>query len=493
MSSEAIQITIPDFDDDDYSTPVFGRSQPGGLWGTLGSGQDSPTILTPVALSERTEKGYFHSRGDSVTSEDSAHSTTQYTTRKLKSPFAHSAQSSIATPSTSPFTKKSSFASLRNAFKSNKASEPAPPVPSLDHHAYPALKNPFNRSTSSLAQLPPVPMPPRSTHASPPQFRPSTPASGESRMRGTPMKSKNHSYARSQHSHSESAFHSSDGGSDHGHGFPYLSSSSPPPVPPMPGASRLETRSLSDLEDKITMDPRTPSDYALHAIFIRFAASAESHLETFLQQPLEREPLLVDLIGPGVDPTLDELLLSLGKIAQKHAKPVIDSVMRWRKSQNDSVSAELLRQHLAQPGTGRGMRAQEATVLLNERKSLASIYVMCRALIAATEAISKDGLGEALGHSLEELTFEQFRRPDVKMLTQSANHRSNADLYARLLGHLANVRFESVTDRFLTELGPVAAGQVPKDADFKYENLLRGLQHVQIKVGTKQDVFYPTP
>lgn len=44
-------------------------------------------------------------------------------------------------------------------------------------------------------------------------------------------------------------------------------------------------------------------------------------------------------------------------------------------------------------------------------------------------------------------------------------------------------RFVSVTDRFLAELGPVAQGQVPKDLDMKYENLVKGLRHVQIKVG----------
>lgn len=34
------------------------------------------------------------------------------------------------------------------------------------------------------------------------------------------------------------------------------------------------------------------------------------------------------------------------------------------------------------------------------------------------------------------------------------------------------------------ELGPVAAGQVPKDLDFKYEYLVKGLQYVRIKVRT---------
>jgi hypothetical protein len=40
----------------------------------------------------------------------------------------------------------------------------------------------------------------------------------------------------------------------------------------------------------------------------------------------------------------------------------------------------------------------------------------------------------------------------------------------------------SVADKFLAELAPVASGQVLKDQDSKYENLVSGLSHVQIKV-----------
>ena len=146
-------------------------------------------------------------------------------------------------------------------------------------------------------------------------------------------------------------------------------------------------------------------------------------------------------MGPAVDPKLDELLASLGKVAQKHAKPVVESVMRWRKSQNDGIDERLVNHHLSQPsGSTRVSRVQDIASLLVERKALASIYIMCRALLAATQSMAKDALGEAVGQSLEELTFEQFKRPDVKLLTQSANHRINAELYARLLGQIANVR-----------------------------------------------------
>ncbi|KAG2353956.1 cell morphogenesis N-terminal-domain-containing protein, partial [Suillus spraguei] len=92
--------------------------------------------------------------------------------------------------------------------------------------------------------------------------------------------------------------------------------------------------------------------------------------------------------------------------------------------------------------------------------------------------LSKD----ALGFTLEETTFKQFKRPDLKLLAWSANHRLNAELYATLLGHLANVRFVSVTDRFLCELEPVTKGQVAKDLDTKYKHVVKGLCHVQLRV-----------
>lgn len=137
-------------------------------------------------------------------------------------------------------------------------------------------------------------------------------------------------------------------------------------------------------------------------------------------------------MGPGVDAKFDELLRSLGKIAQQHAKPVIDSVMRWRKSQVDGNADHPLRSQTK--------AARMNDPFVTDRRSSASVYIMCRALIASTQNLSKDALPEAVGNRLEELAFNQFRQPDVKGLTQSANHRANAELFATLLGNLANVR-----------------------------------------------------
>jgi Cell morphogenesis N-terminal len=434
-----------DFDEDDYLTPIpFGRSASGGHGLFASTGQESPTLAS-TPLPDRQFN--FHSRGDSVTSEDSNHSV-RYGTRKTSVPFAHSSQSSVATVS-SPFSKKTSFASLRNAFKTGKTWD-APPVPSIDHQAYPAaLKNPFSRSTSSLAHIPPPPPSNRrpSVNISPTHYsRAPTPGSSESKSARGTSRSKSHAYARSQHSHSGSLFYSSDTGSDLGHGYIFNPSFSPPPVPPVPNGfglhnSQDDTSPLFDYDDKVVMDPQTPSDYALHAIFIRFARSAEMKIELFMKEPLERDPPLPQTMGPGVDPNFEDILNSLGRVAEKHAKQVLDSIMRWRRSQNESVSSDVARRHMTQsPGTSRGVRVQDAHSLLTERKSLAAIYIMCRALISVVQSLPKDALGETTGYSLEETMFDQFKKPDLKLLAQSANHRYNAELYAKLLGLLANVR-----------------------------------------------------
>jgi hypothetical protein len=160
-------------------------------------------------------------------------------------------------------------------------------------------------------------------------------------------------------------------------------------------------------------------------------------MERFLKQPIEREPPLPEYMGPGVDIKFDELLNSLGRIGQRHAKPVLESIMRWRRIQNDGVGSEFSRGHV-----NRGVRFLDASGILNERKSLAAIYIMCRALIAVVQSLPKDSLGDQTGFNLEETMFEQFRKPDLKLLAQSANHRCNAELFAKLLGLLANIRSE---------------------------------------------------
>lgn len=149
-------------------------------------------------------------------------------------------------------------------------------------------------------------------------------------------------------------------------------------------------------------------------------------------------------MGPGVDPTFDALLQSLGKIAQKHAKYVVEAVMRWRKGQTEQGDSDF---HSLYPDSAktRTTRSHDTEALITERRSLASIYIMCRALAVITQSLAKDSLSDSAGNELEATIFERLREPDVKLLTSSANHRLNAELYAVLLGNLADIRYAART------------------------------------------------
>ncbi|KAF8962300.1 cell morphogenesis N-terminal-domain-containing protein [Flammula alnicola] len=295
-------------------------------------------------------------------------------------------------------------------------------MPSLEHSPYPVLKNPFNRSTSSL------------THIAPPMSRTmsSTPTSAI-RTCSTVNEIQRSRFSKSQHSHSGSIFHISDGGSDSGN-F-YLPS--PPPVPRVP---RFE-------DDKVVMDPKTPSDYALHAVLYALPRLRKKRWKTSSVNP-GPETLLTTFMGPGVDPKFDETLHSLGIIAQKHAKKVIDSVMRWRRSQSETIGSDIINSHMAQaPGPNR----KDVPGLLNEPPLERCTWRRSRLQLRGDH-------------------LEQFRKPDRKSLALSPNHRINSELYATLLGHLANgIRSSRL-------------GQVSKDAGTRYENLVKGLKHIKIKV-----------
>ncbi|KAF9235809.1 cell morphogenesis N-terminal-domain-containing protein [Melanogaster broomeanus] len=461
MGSQGIQITIPEFDDDDFQfTPTpFGRSAAFGFGSA--SGLESPsTVLTPTTAIP-TDRAFFgaHARGDSLTSDDS------FLDHVPRRPFAHASQSSIATTATtvttvsstgttstntaaSPFSKKASFASIRNAFKSSsKNNADVPPLPSLDlSQAYPILKNPFNRSTSSLAHSINATSQQNSA-TTPPYHHPRSQTPGESRPSRSASRARGHS-------------------------------NSPPPVPRVPD-TLFTPRSESPIVSEEDFDPnavssKSPADYALHAVFIRFATLAEAKIDAFVRESPDSDPMLTDFFGPSLDPQLDDLLRSLGKIAQKHAKNVIDAIMRWRRDIHSFPSAS--------PSNRSGSHSRTT-----ERKSLAAVYIMCRALVAVLSTLPQNVLSDTMGHSLEETIFEQFRRP---FMSTSANYKSCAELYAGVLGCLAGIRcvpanggaLVSVTDRFLNELAPVMHGHVAKDLDTKFENLVKGLRYVQIKV-----------
>lgn len=70
----------------------------------------------------------------------------------------------------------------------------------------------------------------------------------------------------------------------------------------------------------------------------QFIAQAEEKISQCITVPLDPEPQIEQICGPGVDPTFDQLISALGHIASQKPKPLIDSMMLWRKNKSDAAS-----------------------------------------------------------------------------------------------------------------------------------------------------------
>lgn len=51
----------------------------------------------------------------------------------------------------------------------------------------------------------------------------------------------------------------------------------------------------------------------------------------------ESDTPVEDVCGPGTDSKFDQLISALGHIARQKPKPLIDTIMLWRKAKGDAV------------------------------------------------------------------------------------------------------------------------------------------------------------
>lgn len=238
-----------------------------------------------------------HARGDSFASESSSfgHGKPPSSFNAPKSSSSgHATSLSNATTYSTP-SRKSSFASIRNAFKTGKLlAQDAPPVPPLESN--PAIRNPFNRTVSARPfvtpgqasgamsrRRPSAPGPTASYQVSrSPQLStsisPVTHARGTSNFSG-PATVRKGSRGVVNHSPASSIAHSDQ---DH---MNNLSSTLIPRGPNAPSSFHRPAPSFVS-ETSPEVEPSTPAEYALNVVLTHFVTNAERRIERLLQDRL---------------------------------------------------------------------------------------------------------------------------------------------------------------------------------------------------------------
>lgn len=103
-------------------------------------------------------------------------------------------------------------------------------------------------------------------------------------------------------------------------------------------ASRVHNHTRSQSRSQYPSGQVMVSEYALHHLFNAFIGTAEQKINQCLSDLRGIEPRVESICGPGVDPAFDQLVSALGHIARQKPKPLIDSLMLWRKQKSEAAN-----------------------------------------------------------------------------------------------------------------------------------------------------------
>jgi hypothetical protein len=188
----------------------------------------------------------------------------------------------------------------------------------------------------------------------------------------------------------------------------------------------------------------------------------------------------------------------LGYIARRKPKPVIDSVMFWRKSKSEAAAAAAAQaNNNSSPASHSrsGSRSDVAELssrnnspsdpreaaVLADRKSLISIFILCRVLMEVVKQTPPEVLGDDLSEKLEEIVFKQLRSAEPDLIAGSAIRRANWNLFAELLGEMSRSRFVSVGDRFIADLEKVPQ-VVSKEKEVGVQLVIHGMRYLKLSL-----------
>lgn len=228
-----------------------------------------------------------------------------------------------------------------------------------------------------------------------------------------------------------------------------------------------------------TVNSISSADYALNVIFSQFKNLANAKMSHILNMGVDADVDLRRLLGRGSDEEFDKLIQSLSTLAATQQSAVIDAVMRWRKVKVEPLDPSIIKRVSDSAPLS---RTREIQSVLKERQSLASVFILCRALIEIIKRLTPGSLPDDLGENLEEIVFNQLKKADPDAIKRSKNRTASMDLFAELIGELSNIRFASVSDRFIAELEKYNNQTIMKERQGHMEMLIKGMRYLKIKI-----------
>uniref|UniRef100_A0A8C4NEA5 Furry homolog b (Drosophila) n=1 Tax=Eptatretus burgeri TaxID=7764 RepID=A0A8C4NEA5_EPTBU len=219
------------------------------------------------------------------------------------------------------------------------------------------------------------------------------------------------------------------------------------------------------------VDPESrPGEFVVKSMFAEFAVQADRKLNAVRVEPLEK-PLSKSL-QRSEDPHFDQLIGSLSAVAEYCLPSLLRSLLAWywRQRPPDDSPCKY------QP------RANKDCDHVAERHDLAMDFIMCLVLIDVLKQIPLHPVPDVLLQDVINLSFKHFSPREGYSGPNLGNLHIVADLYAEVIGVLAQSKFQAVRKKFLAELKDLRQREQSPQVTQTIISLIMGLKFFRVKM-----------
>ncbi|XP_037685691.1 protein furry homolog-like isoform X1 [Choloepus didactylus] len=230
----------------------------------------------------------------------------------------------------------------------------------------------------------------------------------------------------------------------------------------------------------ITIDPDVkPGEYVIKSLFAEFAVQAEKKIEIVMAEPLEK--LLSRSLQRGEDLQFDQLISSMSSVAEHCLPSLLRTLFDWYRRQNGTED-ESYEYRPRSSTKSKGDEQQRERDYLLERRDLAVDFIFCLVLVEVLKQIPVHPVPDPLVHEVLNLAFKHFKHKEGYSGTNTGNVHIIADLYAEVIGVLAQSKFQAVRKKFVTELKELRQKEQSPHVVQSVISLIMGMKFFRVKM-----------
>ncbi|XP_969290.2 protein furry [Tribolium castaneum] len=232
-----------------------------------------------------------------------------------------------------------------------------------------------------------------------------------------------------------------------------------------------------------------PGEYVMRSLFSDFTILAEKKIEAVMGEPQEKP--LSKTLQRGEDPQFDQLLSAFGCVAEHCLPSLLRALYSWYERQMAEVShheqkkSDIKQKSIIYMVAGNSTETVERSEvdIQKERRDLAVEFIFCLVLIEVLKQLSFHPGHEDLVLYIENLAFKHFKyREGIQNNPNGSNIHMISDLYAEVIGVLAQSRFQSVKTRFMNELKELRGREASPHTTQSIISLLMGMKFFRVKM-----------